>query len=255
MLLLDFDMAYRVGFEVFGLPQGMPEIELHPGSVFTWLSGSVAGIGLLVLCDVATGGATLPVTAPIYAKAVVGGTMVASGAVNYINEQRKKWAEGSKGFAESDKARAEADKAAAETVKIRSGAFKAQVEAWAVLERTGAEGQKIYAEADKLRAEAEKLRAETMKLVAENTQQPAVRGNPPPAAQIPVKTISAAAKAHRVGAPVATLAINIGLPILAEAESAGVRLSSFGTRKRPSMHASRRARSGLPTPRSQNRTG
>jgi hypothetical protein len=180
-LLLQLDLAFRAAFEPFTmspvearpgdgdlssearewfLEPAYPELKLMPGSVKAILSKSIAGAGILLLLDAASGGASLPVTIPMYAQLAAGGTLFAGGAIGAFVEQRLKWFTGTK-------TKEEANKLAAEAKNIAAEAARKRAETSGILMREPADTEKAWAEVDKARAEAARSWAEARRTIEE----------------------------------------------------------------------------------------
>jgi hypothetical protein len=247
-ILVEFDAAYRTVFDPFGLQTQPPQIRLTPGTISTWLTGSAAGIGLTLLLDVASHGASLPFTLPLYLKLAAGGTMASGGIARFVVEQRKDWASGTRTFAEAkaislkadaeaekiradaEKTRAEAEKIRTEQVKTRTETLKTGAEAYKILMETLIASAKSPEETEKARAEIQKLIAETNKTRAETEalsrgQSEEVVSTPPPSSMVSKDLIEESAIKYKVDPAIAALAVNVRDPILARAQDDGMQLS------------------------------
>jgi hypothetical protein len=192
---------------------------------------------------VVAGGATLPLTLPVYAKAAFGALVIPKG-IDFFNEQRLKRAQGTLAYQtaqslpsqflvnqkmeeEIQKLKSEKKQMNAEALKAAADALKARIEALAVF-TTLDTGGKTTEETDRFKAEIDKLRADILKELLElgdKFVEPSAEWPAPPSSNVPIPVIDKVADKHQLPSPIVAVAINAGAPVLAEAEAAGVRVS------------------------------
>jgi hypothetical protein len=186
----ELEDAFAEAFELVGLPRQSPEIRLRTGSLVADIQkGGAAAVGLVLIADALTGGATLPVTLPVYAKYALGGALVTPGTIGFVTDQVGKWsimfparrkllAEAAQAEAniavlreEAVKRRSEAISQLAQAAKLMAEAAASGAKAGPEVARTEAEARKQTVEAsaidDKKEAEIARLRAEARKAAAE----------------------------------------------------------------------------------------
>jgi hypothetical protein len=233
-LLLEFDAVYHSAFRPFITKEGIdPTVELSAGSVKAILSKSAAGLGLLLLLDAASGGATIPFTGPLYAKVALGSVLSGPAGANFLVKLRSEWLGGTKTEAEADEIRARTEalrakqdaekkyiesqtrKNDAEAMNAMSAAMKNCVEAAVASGKSGPDLDKMIAETDKVRTETQKLRDD----------KPAPPPATPPSADVPQRVLTDVAGRHGVSEAVVAMAVNEGMPVLAEAQAEGMHIS------------------------------
>jgi hypothetical protein len=189
-------------FETIGLPTAYPLIDVRPGSLKVVLKKGVQGAallaGLLLLADVATGGAMLPLTAPIWAKMLTGAGLTGINVFEWIQAQRK---------------------LNAEIENLKEQTNKLHKEAEAIEAKTIPERQKLIEEARKTRLEADEL--------ARKLQESAeIAPNRYPASlALSHEQIRNLATRYGLAAADAAAIVNIGMPRMAWARQMGAEIS------------------------------